>query len=367
MLAEMGDSIDAVTVSTPDHSHAVAAVMAMKMGKHCFCQKPLTHSIEESRVMGELASKQRVKTQMGNQGTAVDGVRHAAAILKSGAMGQIKHVHVWTNRPVWPQGIERPPEEPVPDYIHWNEWLGPAPYRPFSGAYHPFKWRGFWDFGTGALGDMACHTLNMPFMGLDLRDPVAVTATRPEHNRETYPGSSQILFEFPERNGRNATKMTWYDGGERPDDSAISQDMIDWLLAAHPDQQIEDPKSLMRSGVLIQCENGTLFSPDDYGENFMISGIEIPDVEFEQSDGHFTEFADAIEGGPEATSNFPNYAGPLSETVLLGNLSLWSGTRVEWDAKKMKPTNAPELDSLVRKEYRDGYSLDIDAPAPVDA
>jgi predicted dehydrogenase len=367
MLTELGDSIDAVTVSVPDHTHAVAAVMAMKMGKHCFCQKPLTHSIEEARVMGQLAAKKDLKTQMGNQGTALDGVRRAAAILKSGAMGNIHHIHIWTNRPVWPQGIERPPEEPVPDYIHWDEWLGPAPYRPFSGAYHPFKWRGFWDFGTGALGDMACHTMNMPFMGLDLRNPTAVLATRPEHNRETYPGSSRIVFEFPERNGRNATKMTWYDGGERPDDAAFSDDMIQWLLAAYPDKQVEDPKSLMTSGVLIQGENGTMFAPDDYAEKFMIRGMEVPDVEFEQSIGHFTEFADAIEGGPDATSNFPNYAGPLTETILLGNLSLWSGTRVQWDAQSMRPTNAPELERMVRKEYRDGYGLDLDVPVTSDA
>ena len=167
MMDEMGDKIDAVTVSTPDHNHAAAAVMAMKMGKHCFCQKPLTHSIHEARVMTDVARESGVATMMGNQGTALDSLRKAAAVVKSGVLGNIREVHVWTNRPVWPQGIERPTEvKGNPNTMHWDEWIGPAPYRPYHEAYHPFKWRGFWDFGTGALGDMACHTLEHAVHGL---------------------------------------------------------------------------------------------------------------------------------------------------------------------------------------------------------
>jgi predicted dehydrogenase len=334
--------------------------MAMKMGKHCFCQKPLTHSIEEARVLSDLARETGVKTQMGNQGTALDGLRQGAEILKSGALGVVSAVHVWTDRPVWPQGIERPAEEAVPDYLHWDEWLGPAKYRPYSPAYHPFKWRGFWDFGTGALGDMGCHTLNMPYMGLDLRDPISVSAIRPEHNQETYPGSSRVEYEFPERKGRKAVTMTWYDGGERPDPALIDQEMIDWLVGQFPDKEIEDPTQLMVSGVLVIGDKGTMFAPGDYAERWMLTGVDTPDVEFERSPGHFTEFADAIEGGPDAVSNFPKYAGPLSETILLGNLAVWSGKQIEWDAERMIPKNAPELESMVRKEYRDGYSLGAD-------
>lgn len=358
MLSDLGSTIDAVTVSTPDHTHAVAAAMAMNMGKHCFCQKPLTRTIYEARYLGELARKAGVKTEMGNQGTARDELRRGAAVLRTGVLGEIHHVHIWTNRPVWPQGIDRPAEEPVPDYLHWDQWIGPAPFRPYSAAYHPFKWRGFWDFGSGALGDMGCHTLNMTFMGLELRGATAVTAEKAQHNKETFPGSSRIVYEFPKRGSRSALKMTWYDGGERPEPELITKPMIDWLVGQHPDQKIEDPVELMTSGVLVVGEHGTLFAPGDYGDNYKLFGVEEPKVEFEPSPGHFTEFADAIDGGPDAVSNIPDYAGPLTETILLGNLAVWSGKRVELDPQKLVPTNAPELMFMVKPKYREGYSLD---------
>lgn len=361
MLTEMENEIDAVTVSTPDHTHAVAATMAMSMGKHCFCQKPLTHSIYEARVLGELARAQGVKTQMGNQGTDETGVRRAAGFLQAGGLGRVSEVHVWTNRPVWPQGMERPTEEPpVPAHLHWDQWIGPAPYRPYHPAYHPFKWRGFWDFGTGALGDMACHTLNMPFMGLNLRDPSVVTAQSSGHNQETFPSWSRIKFEFPKLDDRDALELTWYDGGELPDDKLFDQELMDWLLAQQTkESETIDPKELMRSGVLIVGEKGKLFSPDDYGAQFTVTGIDVDalDIDFEESPGHFVEWIEAIDGGPEAVSNFPNYAGPLTETVLLGNLAVWAGKRVEWDASTMDPVNAPELSALVNREYRDGWAL----------
>ncbi len=176
MLDEMHDSIDAVTVSTPDHSHAPAAASAMKLGKACFCQKPLTHDIWEARRLGEIAAEQKVATMMGNQGTAEPGLRKAAAMIQAGMLGTVKEVHVWTNRPIWAQGGARPDPAPVPEGIHWDLFLGPAPERPYAPGYHPFAWRGWWDFGTGALGDMACHTVNMPFMALNLRDPISVEA-----------------------------------------------------------------------------------------------------------------------------------------------------------------------------------------------
>lgn len=362
LLTEMGDKVDAVTVSTPDHSHAIASVMAMKMGKHCFCQKPLTHSISEARVMGNVAREAGVKTQMGNQGTALASLREGAAVLQSGVLGRISDVHVWTNRPVWPQGMDRPVEEPaVPDYLHWDQWIGPAPFRPYHEAYHPFKWRGFWEFGTGALGDMACHTLNMPYMGLDLRDPISVEAETSGHNRETFPGWSVIKFQFPKIGSRDALALNWYDGGKQPDSSLIDESFIQWLRDNNP--EVEDPQTLMRSGVLVIGENGKMFAPGDYGSDWILSSeLERPEVTFTESPGHFTEWVDAIDGGPEAISNFPDYAGPLTETILLGNLAVWSGKRVEWDAKKLIATNAPELASIVKREYRDGYSLDALVP-----
>lgn len=348
MLDEMDDKIDAVTVSIPDHNHAPAAAIALKKKKHCFVQKPMTHSIHEARVLGNLAREAGVTTQMGNQGTASDGLRRAAAIIKSGALGTPQEVHIWTNRPVWPQGIDRPTETPaVPSYMHWEQWLGPAPYRPYHPAYHPFKWRGWWDFGTGALGDMACHTVNLPYMGLNLSNPTSVEAVTSGHNKETYPAWSVIEFAFPSNGDRPAIPMTWYDGAAHLRDD-IEGGPTDLL----PDEE------LANSGALVVGDKGKLYSWGDYGNNWKVIGIDEPkDVEFVKSPGHFTEWADAIRAGSQSTSNFPDYAGPLTETILLGNLAVWSGKKVLWDAKNIKATNAPELASFVKNEYREGYSL----------
>ncbi|MBL4884740.1 MAG: Gfo/Idh/MocA family oxidoreductase, partial [Planctomycetaceae bacterium] len=218
MLDAMGDKIDAVTVSTPDHSHAPASAAAIKLGKHCFTQKPLTWSVQEARYLRDLANKHEVATQMGNQGTSHDGLREGVEVLRDGAIGDVKEVHVWTNRPVWPQGEGRPQGTvAIPDGLHWDLFLGPAEERPYNPAYLPFKWRGWLDFGTGALGDMACHTANMVVMALELFDPLSVVA---EHtgivDNETYPKSSTITFQFGKTDSRGPVKMVWYDGGRKP-------------------------------------------------------------------------------------------------------------------------------------------------------
>ncbi|MGY8767169.1 MAG: Gfo/Idh/MocA family protein [Pirellulales bacterium] len=351
MLEEMDKDIDAVTVSTPDHSHAPASAMAMKLGKHCFTQKPLTHSIYEARRLGEIARENKVVTQMGNQGTAGSGLRRAAEIVQAGDIGTVSAVHVWTNRPVWPQGIPVPPEKPVPKNLHWDLFLGPAKERAFGDGYHPFKWRGWWDFGTGALGDMACHTLNMPYMGLKLRDPTSVDATTAGHDGQTYPKWSVINFEFPEYEGRAALKMVWYDGGKLP-----SSELTDQVTEG-------GKKKLSNSGCLLIGDKGMIYSPNDYGEKYNMlpadkfANYKGPKESIPRSPGHFKEFADAIKGGPEPMSNFPNYAGPLSEVILLGNLSVYAGKKIEWDAKNLVATNAPEVAEIVRPVYRDGYSL----------
>jgi predicted dehydrogenase len=341
LLEEMGPNIDAVTVSTPDHCHAPASIMAMKMGKACFTQKPLTHSIYEARRMSEVAREMKVATQMGNQGTAGRSLREQAAIVKAGTLGTVKEVHVWTNRPIWPQGEGRPPEVEVPTHVHWDLWIGPAPYRSYANGYHPFAWRGFWDFGTGALGDMACHTMNMPYMALDLQNPVSVEAETSGHNKETYPSWSIIKYEFQATDKRPAVTMTWYDGKKLPPENLF------------------DGEKVSQSGALLIGDKGKLYSPGDYAENSpkLLGGIEKPEVEFERSPGHFQEFIRAIKGGKPATSNFADYSGPLTEIVLLGNLAVWSGHKVLWDAKEMKAKGAPELDALIRPAYRDGYTL----------
>lgn len=353
MLDEMGKDIDAVTVSTPDHTHAAATSMAIKMGKHCYTQKPLTHTIYEARRLGELAREHKVVSQMGNQGTAESGVRRAAATIQAGALGPVKEVHVWTNRAIWPQGTKRPAESEVPKFVHWEEWIGPAAYRSYAEGYHPFKWRGWWDFGTGALGDMACHTMNMPYMALGLRDPISVQAETSGHNKDSYPEWSVIRYEFPATDKRPAVSLTWYDGGSKlPPERRPNRDLFGKLLG---DKAVKD------SGCLVIGEEGKLYSPDDYGAQYFMD-VEQPEVEFQASPGHFTEFANAIRENGQSVSNFPDYSGPLTETVLLGNLAVWAaaegqGPKVEWDAKNLKATNMPELDSIVKSQYRDGYTL----------
>jgi predicted dehydrogenase len=340
MLDELVQQIDAVTVSTPDHTHAAAAAMAMNLGKHAFVQKPLTHTIYEARRLAEIARDKKVATQMGNQGTASSSLRRAAAVIRAGALGAVKEVHVWTNRPIWPQGMDMPAKADVPAHVKWDLWLGPARERPYANDIHPFKWRGFWDFGTGALGDMACHTLNMAFMALDLRDPTSVEAETSGHNKVTYPKWSIIRYTFPARGQRAALTMTWYDGGKRP-----SRDLLDG----------QEPGG---SGSLVIGEKGKLYSGGDNGSGYKLLGdVTEPKVDYPQSPGHFAEFVRAIKEGKPAMSNFPDYAGPLTETVLLGNLAVWAGRKVEWDARNLKATNNRDVERIIKAEYRKGWTL----------
>ena len=351
MLDEFKD-FDAIVVSTPDHTHAAPCLQAMEMGKHCYAEKPISHTIKEARLFGEVAREAGVATQMGNQGTANSGLRQAAAFVQAGGLGDIKEVHVWTNRPVWPQGLDRPEHsDPVPDTLDWDGWLGPAPERPYvSGVYHPFRWRGWWDFGTGALGDMACHTLNMPYAACDLMNPTSVVAVTSGHNKETFPAWSVITYQFPATDKRSAVPMVWYDGGQLP-----------------PERLIEGSRhSMNRSGAIIVGEKGTIYAPGDYAQNVELIGTEtFPDAEFERSPGHFAEWIRAIREGQPAMSNFPEYAGPLTEVVLLGNLAVWAapeaeteGKKIEWDAEDLVATNAPEVMHIVDKDYREGWGLD---------
>lgn len=363
MLDVMGDKIDAVTVSTPDHSHAPASILAMKKGKHVYTQKPLAWSVYEARRMREVAAEMKVSTQMGNQGTADRGFRTAVEVIRSGAIGPVKEVHVWTNRPIWPQGEGRPQKsDPIPKNVHWDLFLGPAPERPFvSGVYHPFKWRGWIDFGTGALGDMACHTANMAVMSLELFDPtsVEVKTTSGIVENETYPKYSVIEYNFPERKtilinqgvSLPPCKMIWYDGQQYP-----------------PNDLLQGEKRV-GSGLLLVGEKGTLYSPDDYGSRHFLlpkekfTGYKPPEPTLPRTKGfgdgdmrHLQEWATACRGGAPSMSNF-NYAARLTETMILGNLALRAGSKIEWDAQNQKVTNLPEANKFVRREYRSGYSV----------
>lgn len=347
MIDSMGDKIDAVTVSTPDHSHAAAALSAMKAGKHVFCQKPLTWSVVEARGLRNAARHYRIASQMGNQGTSETKLREAVEIVRSGAIGHVSEVHIWTNRPIWPQGTGRPTDTPeVPPNIHWDLFLGPAAERPYSPAYHPFAWRGFVDFGTGALGDMACHTMNMPVMALELFEPTTVEAESPGvFEDESFPKFSQITYEFPARNGLPPCKMIWYDGGKKP-----------------PESLMQGEGALPNTGSILVGSKGTLVSYGDYGgqRNQLLPGesfkeFEAPKPFLPRSVGHFKEFANACRGGFPAMSNF-EYAARLTETLLLGNVAMRVGKKIEWDAGALKVTNIPDANKYLQREYRKGWT-----------
>ncbi len=356
MLQEIGDQIDAVTVSTPDHTHAPAGAMAMRMGKHAFIQKPLTWSVEEARILRALATEHKLCTQMGNQGTSADGFRRGVELIRSGALGAVKEINVWTNRPIWPQGIARPTEiKGIPNQVHWYEWLGSAPERPYSPAYHPFAWRGWLDFGTGALGDMACHTINVAAMALNLFDPetVEVVDTSGIVDHETYPTWSIIKTHFGERQGRPPLDLVWYDGGKNLPKEKRSE--IEQKLHGEP---------MPGSGLLLIGEKGSFFSTNDYGAEYTL----LPRNRFSEppkvaatipnSPGHFTEWVNAIKANNPslALSNF-DYAARLTETVLLGVVALKLGGKIEWDPVAMKVKGKPEADKFLKREYREGFSV----------
>lgn len=373
MLDQIGDKCDIVTVSTPDHTHAAAAIKAMRMKKHIYCQKPLTWSIREARMMRETAAEMGVVTQMGNQGTSEDGLREAVEVIRSGAIGDVSEVHIWSNRPVWPQGQGRPQgSDPVPEGLNWEAWIGPAPMRPFKqGAYHAFNWRGWIDFGTGALGDMACHTTNLSVMALQLWDPVAVTAVSNPgiYEGETFPGSSTIKFEFPKRGDLPPCVFYWYDGGNLPGDAIISKlpESFQKRVQAQRDGKQKT------SGAVLVGSKGLLFSPDDYGakyvllpENqyvdFKLPEQSVPRIPYKAGNDQRQkwEFVSTIKGEyePGTMANF-DYAGRLTETILVGNLALRAGEgqRIEWDAKTLTSANRPEINQFVHREYRKGWEL----------
>jgi predicted dehydrogenase len=344
MLDDLCKGLDAVIVSTPNHTHAVASVLAMRLGKHCFTEKPLARTVWETRTMAAVAREKNLATQMNIQGTASANLRKAAALIRAGVLGPVSEIHIWSSRPIWPQGVPQPAAQPVPQHLDWDLWLGPASPVGYNSVYHPFGWRAWWAFGTGALGDMGPHALNLPFMALDLRDPTTITAETSGHNQVSFPQWSIVRWDFPARGNRRALKLTWYDGKKLPPPEVLGE------LAVKPGT----------SGILIVGAKGKMYCPSDSGASYKLLGdvAEVP-VEVAPSPGHFDEWVRAIRDCKpgKAVANFSDYAAPLSETVLLGNLAVWVGGKVEWDARKMQATNVTGLDHLLRPEYRKGWSL----------
>ncbi len=366
MFDEMAKGIDAVTVSTPDHTHAVASLMAMMLGKHVYCQKPLTHTVHEARLMRLTAAKQKVCTQMGNQGSAENGLREAVEVIQSGAIGPVREAHVWTNRPIWPQAPQvraRPTNTPpAPSYVHWDLWLAAAPVRPYAvypdgkPAYHPFAWRGWWDFGTGALGDMACHTANMAFRALKLGYPTSVQSENEEVNPETYPGWATITWEFPARGDMPPVKLFWYEGHKNGQKNLPPKELL----------KGQNPPG---SGSLLVGDKGILYSPNDYGARYLL----LPEKDFADYKkpaprlprngkgdlGMKMEWVEAIKSGKpdHAYSNF-NFAAMLTETILLGNIAMhFRGQKLAWDGPGLKFTNVADANRYVRIPHRKGWEL----------
>ncbi|MBK1834551.1 Gfo/Idh/MocA family protein [Roseibacillus ishigakijimensis] len=372
LYEQMGEGFDAVTISGPDHMHGPAGIAAMQMKKHVFCQKPLTQTVWESRMMRNLVKSSGVATQMGNQGSAADGLRRSVELIQAGVIGKPTELHVWTNRPVWPQGLARPGgSDPIPENLNWDCWLGPAQERPFKkDLYHAFKWRGWTDFGTGALGDMACHTVNMPFRALKLGYPTKIECEMSSRvYAETYPLTSRVRFEFPEREGLPPLKFWWYEGtpGGSIDPIRPYPELVNEIVTLRGGQ-------MPISGALIVGEKGKLFSQDDYGREFYVmmndekgytqgdqhpacQGIEetIP-----RSPGHEEEWFAAMQGGPAAYSNF-EIAAYLNEVILLGCIAqqVGEGHPIEWDGPNMRSHNNETATALVKRDYREGWAPQI--------
>ena len=354
MLDKEDKNIDAVVVAAPDHIHAVASMAAIKRGKHVYCEKPLTHSVYEAREVARAAREAGVATQMGNQGQASEGTRLMCEYIWAGAIGPVREVHVWTDRPLrglsdvyWPQGVGRPEDmPPVPDTLDWDLWLGPAPERPYHPCYAPFKWRGWWDFGTGALGDIGCHSIDPIWRALKLEAPVTVEAACTLVNKETYPVASRVTYQFGTRGDMPPVKLHWYDGGMRP---------------PRPDE-LDEGQQFGEGGTLFVGDKGKMLGhtviPESRRKEFGA-----PPKVLERSPGHHQEWIDACKGGKPAGSNF-DHAGPLAEAVLLGNVALRADlkpkltrTRLHWDSENFKITNMPEANQYLKRDYREGWTL----------
>jgi len=366
MFDKMHRDIDAVFVATPDNHHAPASMMAIKLGKHVYCEKPLTHDIYEARQLMLAAREHKVATQMGNQGRAEEGWRQLCEMIWAGAIGNVREVHIWTDRPGipkrfwWPQGGTRPAgSDPVPASLSWNVWLGPAPERPFldkykqgefkgRSVYQPFVWRGWWDFGTGALGDIGCHAISGTFSALKIEYATAVEllSDTGDTTSEMFPRASTIRWQIPARGEMPPCQLYWYDGGHYP-----PRDVA----------EIPEGQEFPSNGKIVVGDRGKInvqgtpkLMPSSKTQDFTMPEPTIPRCE----SNHFEEWVTACKGGRPAFSNF-DHAGPLTELVLLGNLAIKAGVgkTVEWDGPNMRCANLPELNQLVRRHYRDDWTL----------
>ncbi len=347
MLQKEQNNIDAVVVSTPDHTHAVATMAAIQAGKHVYCEKPLTRSIYEARQIAQAAKKANVATQMGIQMHAAEELRVLVEALASGVIGDVREVHVWIDKPGkrWPHSQTHPKETPpVPATLDWDLWLGPAPYRPYHPLYTPFNWRGWRDFGTGALGDMGCHLFDPAFWALNLGYPETVRAQTKGLTNETYPAESTVIYRFPARKNRPPVTLIWYDGPRRP-----------------PKPQGLEMPSLPKQGAIFVGQKATILwpkrDPSIVITKNKITRLKPHEPYLPRCNSHLHEWYEACKGGPTPLASFDGYAGRLTEVVLLGTIAQRLNARLLWDGPNMKITNCPEAKKLIQRTYREGWHL----------
>lgn len=370
MLSDLGDKVDAVTVSTPDHHHFHASALAMRGGKHVYCQKPLTHGIWEAKKLAELAATTGVKTQMGNQAHAKDHMRRCVELIRAGAVGKVQEIHAWTNRPIWPQGFQSPPpSEPVPNGVNWEQWIGPAPWVDYSPRIAPFAWRGWWDYGTGALGDMACHIMDLGYWSMLPGAPQSVQAEQEGATDLSPPINSKITWQFgPGPNtDSDGFRYFWYDGYV---DAEFDRDS--WQLRKnsndynHPSSEVLDGKSFKSYGSVVIGSEGKLFfnrsnANWELQRDTPFDSDAVPtSIPRAPHENNYREWFAAVEGDiDQSESNF-SLAGPMTETILLGVLAQrFPQSPLRWNGDEMKVEGRPELDRYLKREYRSGWELDV--------
>lgn len=354
LFDKVGSNIDAVTISTPDHMHFPIAMVAMALGKHVFVEKPMAHTVEEARILARIAREKKLATQMGNQGHAAEGTRLLREWYQAGILGEVREIHSWTNRPIWPQGVKTAPDHStripvVPKSLNWDVWLGVAAQRPYDPAYAPFNWRGFWDFGTGALGDMGCHQMDGGFYALDLDAPVSVEAMSANATAISAPTASVVTYEFAAKGSRPALTWKWYDGSMRP---ALGP----WFEEGRhmPDNSTFIVGS--KAAVMADANYFTIRIVPETRMQELAPSLPAKTIPRIPNGDHFREWAEACKGGTPAGANF-DYSARLTEMVLLSNVAIRAQRKIEWDSAAMKVTNVASANQFLTKEYRPGFGV----------
>ena len=348
MLDESHSQIDAVLVACTDHVHAPAAAMAMSLGKHCYCEKPLTHTVKEARFLANLAAEKKLATQMGTQIHATDNYRRVVELVKTGVVGPIEEVHVWVSGGGWSNGKFNT-NQPTPEYLDWDLWQGPATEHPYTDNVHPMNWRSFWEYGGGMLSDLGCHRMDLAHWALDLRHPTSISAEGPPVDAVGAPQSLKVSYEYPARGEMPAVKLFWYHGSERPA-----------ILSTY--KGADGKPVAFGDGVLFVGKEGSIYG--DYGRlmilpesKFASVRIGIPEEQrIAASVGHHKEWIEACKTGSATTCNF-DYSGALTEAVLLGLVAYRTGKTLAWDPVKLTATNCPEADAYITKAYRKGWEI----------